>query len=127
MQILYCCGCEKAVQPRLTDGEEIYPHRKDLFSLPFWKCDDCGNYVGCHHKTKNRTNPLGCIPTKAIKVVRRNIHEILDPLWRSEKYTRKGLYALISDEFGWKYHTASIKSAEEGWKIYEFIAELEQS
>ena len=80
-----CCGCQKKVEARLTDGSEIYPHRKDLYSLPFWKCDVCGNFVGCHHKTKNRTRPLGCIPTPEIKNARKHIHAILDPLWQSGK------------------------------------------
>ena len=79
---IYCCGCNKDTAARLTNGEEIYPHRKDLYSLPFWKCDQCGNYVGCHHKTKNQTKPLGCIPTQEIKNIRKKIHTVLDPLWK---------------------------------------------
>lgn len=60
---IYCTGCGKDVQARLTDGAERYPHRPDLYELPFWKCDTCGNYVGCHHKTRAPTKPLGCIAT----------------------------------------------------------------
>lgn len=118
---LYCCGCESKVKPRLTSGEEIYPHRKDLYSLPFWKCDGCGNYVGCHHKTKNRTRPLGCIPTREIMNARKHIHAILDPLWQSKGHKRSKLYQKISDRFGWKYHTANIRSVEEAREIYRFI------
>lgn len=61
---IFCCCCENDVHARLTDGREIYPHRHDLYSLPFWRCDGCGNHVGCHHKTKDRTRPLGVIPTR---------------------------------------------------------------
>ena len=47
MREILCCGCGgEKVQARLTHGSEIYPHRKDLYSLPFWKCDACGNFVG---------------------------------------------------------------------------------
>ena len=56
---IYCTGCEKNVNARLTDGKERYPHRQDLYELPFWVCDNCGGYVGCHHKTNQRTKPLG--------------------------------------------------------------------
>ena len=70
MTKIWCCGCGKEVDARLTDGAEVYPHRRDLASLPFWKCDACGNFVGCHHKTRERTKPLGCIPTPEIKDVR---------------------------------------------------------
>lgn len=77
---IHCCECGNDVDARLTDGREIYPHRLDLFSLPFWKCDKCKNFVGCHHKTKYRTKPLGCIPTPEIKNARKQIHSLLDPL-----------------------------------------------
>lgn len=117
-----CCGCRKdRVKARLTDGREVYPHRKDLADLPFWKCDDCRNFVGCHHKTKNRTKPLGCIPTKEIKNARQHIHKILDPMWQGGWRKRSELYARISERFGWKYHTAQIRTVEEAREIYKFI------
>ncbi len=70
---IFCCGCKADVRARLTSGKEIYPHRSDLSSLPFWRCDGCGNFVGCHHKTKDRTRPLGCIPTPEIKEERQRV------------------------------------------------------
>jgi len=121
--LIRCCGCEKKVDARLTDGGEIYPHRPDLKSLPFWKCDACGNYVGCHHKTKNRTQPLGCIPTPEIKNARQHIHKLLDPIWQSGKMKRKEIYKILSDRLGWKYHTANIRSVEEAREVYRIIQE----
>ena len=118
---IYCCECKKEVDARLTDGAEIYPHRPDLHTLPFWKCDSCKNYVGCHHKTKNRTKPLGCIPNQQIKNARKKIHKILDPLWRSGRVDRKALYNAISEHIGWTYHTAKIRSIADARKIYRFI------
>ncbi len=118
---IYCCGCGEKVQARLTDGSEIYPHRQDLYSLPFWKCDTCGNYVGCHHKTKNRTTPLGCIPTPELKNARSQIHHLLDPIWQRGKMERKEIYKKLSDELGWKYHTAQIRSVEEARKVYRIV------
>lgn len=121
---LYCCGCEDKVKARLTNGSEIYPHRQDLSKLPFWKCDKCKNFVGCHYKTKNRTAPLGCIPTKELKNARKHIHLVLDPLWKSGKFTRNGLYKQISVRFEWKYHTAKIRNIEEAREIYRFVKSL---
>ncbi len=118
---IYCCECKKEIEAKLTDGGEIYPHRQDLRDLPFWKCDTCGNYVGCHHKTEHRTKPLGCIPNNEIKNARKEIHNILDPLWKSGRVDRKILYAEISKHIGWKYHTAKIRDIEEARKIYRFI------
>lgn len=118
MTAIYCCGCQQDVTPRLTDGGEIYPHRPDLKDLPFWKCDACGNFVGCHHKTKNRTKPLGCIPTPEIKNARQHIHRVIDPLWQSGRFRRKDLYRALSDRLGWKYHTAEIRTMEDARDAY---------
>lgn len=120
---IWCCACNREVDARLTDGGEIYPHRKDLESLPFWSCDECANFVGCHHKTKNRTAPLGCIPTPEIKEARKHIHALIDPIWQSGKMGRKDLYAAISERIGWTYHTAKIRSVEEARKIYRIARE----
>lgn len=117
---LYCCGCSKKVTARLTDGAEIYPHRPDLSDLPFWKCDKCGNYVGCHHKTEDRTRPLGCIPTNEIKNARKHIHRILDAKWSNPKQ-RKAIYQRLSDKLGRKYHTANIRTIDEARRVYRLI------
>ncbi len=122
---LYCCGCGVKVEARLTSGAEIYPSRKDLFLLPFWKCDTCKNYVGCHHKMKaNPTQPLGCIPTKELRYARKHIHRILDPLWKTGAKSRNAIYAELTRTLGWKYHTANIRSIEEARKVYKVVRKL---
>jgi len=118
---IYCCQCEKKVKARLTTGKEIYPHRADLANLPFWICDECINFVGCHHKTRNSTQPLGVIPTLEIKEARKHIHALLDPIWKSGKMNRTQLYALLSEKIGWTYHTAKIRSIEEARIIYKIV------
>lgn len=111
---IYCCGCSSHVEARLTDGKEVYPHRRDLYRIPFWKCNTCGNTVGCHHKTTNPTQPLGCIPTPALKIARMEIHKILDPLWKTRGMKRSEIYSKIAKEMAIsKYHTAQIRSLEE--------------
>lgn len=112
---------------RLTSGAEIYPHRDDLATLPFWKCDACGNYVGCHHKTGNPTEPLGNIPTPELRKARNHIHAILDPLWKTKRFKRKEIYRLISDHMGFGYHTAKLRTIEEARKAYKFIKEIANS
>lgn len=122
---IYCCGCQAEVDARLTDGGEVYPHRTDLHGLPFWKCDACGNHVGCHHKTKDRTRPLGNIPTKELKNARQHIHRILDPIWQQGKMPRGKVYATLARELGLKeYHTAEIKTVEEARKVYAVVKGL---
>lgn len=121
---LYCCACQDDVEAVLVTGKEIYPHRPDLHSMPFWKHEACGNFVGCHHKTKNRTAPLGCIPSPEIKDARKHIHALLDPLWQSGKIGRKEIYAEISAKVGWKYHTAKTRSIDEARTAYKVIQDI---
>ena len=115
---IHCCACTREVDARLTDGREIYPHRPDLRSLPFWRCDACGNFVGCHHKTKNRTEPLGCIPTAELKEARKKLHALIDPIWQSGKMGRRELYAAMSRDLGWEYHTAKTRTMDEARAAY---------
>lgn len=124
---IYCVQCEKKVSARLTDGKEIYPPRRDLHKLPYWKCDTCGNHVGCHHRTDKPTRPLGIISTKDLRKARGEIHEILDPLWRTGRYTRKQLYTYLSKKLGRQYHTAKIVSMDEARKVWGWVKELEKN
>lgn len=118
-RLMRCCGCNgDKVEARLTNGAEIYPHRPDLHNLPFWKCDACGNFVGCHHKTADRTRPLGCIPTPELKQARQQIHRLIDPYWKAKRVNRSALYAAMSEKLGWKYHTAMIRSVDEAREVY---------
>jgi hypothetical protein len=118
------------VDARLTSGAEIYLHRPDLAHIPFWKCDGCGNYVGCHWKTPDRTRPLGNILTREIMEARKHIHAILDPLWKTTKCKakakgqRRKIYAQISNRIGKQYHTGEIKSAEEAREVYQIIQDI---
>lgn len=124
---IYCCGCAATVEARLTTGAEIYSHRPDLKSLPFWKCDTCGSYCGCHHKTNNPTYPIGTLSTKELRNARMHIHKILDPIWQSGVLSRKEVYSKISKALGKNYHTAEIRSVEEARKIYVVVSEMSKT
>lgn len=122
---IFCCGCQSDVEARLTSGKETYSHRRDLHSLPFWKCDTCGNFVGCHHKTKNRTRPLGVIPTQELKAERQKIHKVIDPLWQSGRAGRGQLYGMIAHLIGVEeYHTADIRTVEQAREVQRVAQEL---
>lgn len=123
---IYCCGCRKKVKARLTNGMEVYPHRPDLHDLPFWFCDACRNFVGCHNKTSERTKPLGCIPTPELKNARKHIHALIDPIWLSGRMGRRELYEAISREIGWKYHTAKIRTIDEAREVYRVARKYAQ-
>lgn len=116
---IFCCGCQSDVQARLTDGGEIYPHRSDLASLPFWRCDTCGNYVGCHHKTKDRTRPLGVIPTPELRKARGHVHGLIDPIWKSGRMSRSAVYEAVATHMGIKeYHSGELRTVEDAREAY---------
>lgn len=126
-RLIYCCGCERNVRARLTDGREIYPGRKDLRNVPFWKCDNCFNHVGCQYKsTSEKTKPLGCIATKEIAKLRGQIHRKLDVLWREGRLRRDEVYRRLSKAIGYSYHTANIRSIDEAHRVIELLEELHQ-
>lgn len=118
---IYCCKCQEEVDARLTDGLEIYPHRPDLKKLPFWKCDACGNYVGCHHKTKKRTQPLGVIPSPKIRQLRTVIHANMDPLWKKYGYKRNHIYSAVSNKIGYSFHTSELRTVKDCLTVLSII------
>lgn len=123
---IYCTGCEEDVEARLTDGAERYPHRPDLADIIFWKCDTCGNYVGCHHKTSTPTKPLGVIATRPLLEARKKIHALLDPLWKSKKIKRGQAYAYVSKRLGYNYHNGEIRTIDEARTVYQIVAQLKE-
>jgi len=122
-----CCACGKPVDAVLTTGAVIYPHREDLSSLPFWQCPYCDNYVGCHYKTKDRTKPLGIIPTQKLRKSRAEIHALIDPVWQKGILTRKDVYEKISELVGYPFHTAEIASTEEAERVIQLLNSTRRS
>jgi zinc-finger-containing domain len=118
-----CTGCDAKVNARLTDGREIYPNRPDLARKHFWRCDACGNYVGCHGNSREHA-PLGAIPTPELRNARGHVHAILDPLWQSGRFRRADLYARLTEQLGWHYHTAQIRSVGEARTVYRLVQEI---
>lgn len=112
---IFCACCDKQVKAELVYGSTVYPHRKNLHKLPFWRCPLCLNYVGCHHKTNNPTKPLGCIVGPKVKALRLKIHRELDPIWKSGIMTRRQVYKYMSGAVREEFHTAScVKTVEDG-------------
>ncbi len=121
---IYCTGCQEIVEARLTDGAEIYPGREDLAAVPFWICDVDKSFVGTHHKTKQRTLPMGYLATPEILKWRKIIHGIMDPLWQTGKTSRGAIYTHITNTLGRPYHTGEIWSVEEAQRVYEIVKAL---
>lgn len=118
--MLYCVQCKDEVKPIKTNGKEIYPHRKDLYHLTFYKCPQCSNYVGCH---KGTNTPLGCIPTKELKQARIKAHNYMDSFWKSGRVKRSKIYKTLTEHFGYEYHNGNTKSVQECEEAIKVIKE----
>jgi hypothetical protein len=123
MRLIYCIECKSEKQCSMISGDVAYPHRKDLKVKNFWQCPSCLNFVGTHNKGMS-TKPLGCIPNKEMKTARMHIHSILDPIWKKKYMSRSDVYKKVSEQLGYKYHTAEIKCINEARKIYSIVREL---
>ena len=93
-----CDYCQK--EAKLVKGDIIYPHRKDLYNLNFWHCEDCDAYVGCHKKNdkynKKGTEPLGRLANQNLRSLKSQAHKVFDPYWRNGNKSRKECYAQLS-------------------------------
>jgi len=77
-----CASCGSH-NTKLVTGEDIYPHRPDLYSKFFWRCE-CGAYCGCHNTKKgNYRRPLGRPADKELRAARGHCHRVFDPLWKN--------------------------------------------
>lgn len=79
---------------KLVTGKEVYPHRKDLFSLTFYQCKPCEAFVGTH---KGTTNPLGRLANARLRKAKSAAHRAFDPLWRLGDMKRKEAYKWLAE------------------------------
>lgn len=93
-----CPKCN--VESRMTNGREIYPHRKDLYTKTFYKCDVCLGYVGCHPKS---TRPLGTPANAELRKARNSVHALIDPIYKAsphKKGARSNMYEYMANAMG---------------------------
>lgn len=122
-ECIYCCKCEKKVMAVAITGQDIYPHRPDLYEKIFFQCPTCKNYVGTHKVSKHPQSgqPLGSIPTPELRKLRYEIHSLLDPLWRNKFVSRDFLYNHMSNVVQREFHVSQINSEEEARLILEEV------
>jgi hypothetical protein len=62
-----------------VNGSILYEHMNDMGAKTFWKCTPCAAWVGCHIGTEV---PLGRLANAELRALKRQTHELFDPLWR---------------------------------------------
>ena len=94
-----CPYCENDAE--LVTGQDVYPHRWDLASLKFWRCQPCGAYVGCHKRNRKyggkRDEPLGRLADAELRKAKSRAHRAFDPRWKGgPQWARKEAYAWLA-------------------------------
>lgn len=114
--VIYCCCCNRLQSCSMVTGSDIYgPDTKYAWTY-FYRCPDCGGYVGVSHTYE----PLGTIPTPEIRALRMQIHNVIDPLWRTGKLKRTEVYRQMTKLLGCgEYHTALLSTVEVAEKALE--------
>lgn len=99
----------------LVKGDKIYPHRKDLYTLNFWYCDNQHDpaYVGCHkisvkHK-RTGIEPLGRLADSELRNWKSKAHTAFDPLWKEGK---KKHFTSRTKAYHWLANTLNIEKHE---------------
>lgn len=98
-----CPYCKKVAGP--TTGQQIYPHREDLWNLNFYECRPCKARVGCH---KGTWAPLGAPAKGELRWARKAAHEAFDQLWRrkmaregcNQRVAREAAYLWLGEQLG---------------------------
>lgn len=125
---IFCVECDKYITAKLVTGAMIYEDSPKVARDKFWMCNSCKNYVGCHkNANKNKLKPLGVIANKDLRKIRMMIHEIIDPIWREEKMKRGEVYAIISNELGYKYHTGELNSIDEADRVLRIAQNIQEN
>lgn len=85
----------------LVTGDVIYADfvSAEVAHALFWQCAPCDAYVGTHRNSK-RAAPFGTLANKELRTMRRRVHSLLDPLWRSGEMARPEAYAWLATRLG---------------------------
>lgn len=119
MKCQYCYS-----EARMVTGEKIYPHRRDLYHLSFFYCDNSHDpaYVGTHKDGK----PLGTLADSETRTARSLAHRSFDKIWKDKLLSRSDAYAVLSKHMNLppeKTHIGmfNVEQSEEVVKISEDI------
>lgn len=93
-----CPYCGKEAE--WVDNSVIYGRRYGK-SYMMWICRPCDARVGCHQNTKK---PLGTLANKELREARMKAHAVVDPLWKSHRFSRGHVYQMLFDAFGAPVH-----------------------
>lgn len=120
----FCVECDKTINPKLVRGYEVYKNRPDLAKLYFYKCVECGNFVGCVGRTKK---PLGnVIANKEVKDKRTQIHTKYTAIINSGIADRDQLNDILCVAIKKNsFRIANLRTKEQFETVYKILDEIE--
>jgi len=88
------------------------PSEEETLKRSFWVCVPCEAYVGTHKRNAqyglDGTEPLGPLANRKLRRKRLNLHNMMDPVWKKLKWSRKRLYKWLADRLGISTETCHI-------------------
>lgn len=95
----------------LVSGLAVYPHRRTLWAMKFYKCEPCDAWVGCHPPANGRgggqgdgTVPMGRLANAELRAAKQAAHAAFDPIWQSApkgtRQARRGAYKWLAQRLG---------------------------
>lgn len=95
---------------QLVSGQRVYPERSDLHHKPFYYCEPCQAWVGCHPGT---TKPLGSAANYQLRKARQSAHAAFDPLWRlMTGFSRQGSQSARKAAYRWLANSLGVAPAD---------------
>ena len=91
---VFCPYC--GAKAKLVDSAIVYGQS---YGMIYLCCNYpvCDAFVGTHKKS---LKPLGTLANAELRVLRKEAHSSFDPLWQSDKLSRKEAYAWLAQQLG---------------------------
>lgn len=122
-----CCGDDLVT---LASNSAIYG--REYGDWPYvYLCMVCGAFVGCH---PHSIYPLGTMTDNVTRSMRRALHAMVDPLWKSGARSRGEVYGLLARLMnfprGRRFHVGELSreeclQANEAFRAWETAADFE--
>lgn len=104
-----CCGDDLVV---LVGNEVVYGRECGDWPV-IYLCMACGAFVGCH---PHSVYPLGLMADDETRSLRRALHAMIDPTWKSGLRSRGEVYGLMAGLMGFgperRFHVGELTREE---------------
>lgn len=106
--------CDNCQEPLVTITNNHVVYGKNFGEWPMiYLCMSCGAFCGCHPFS---VFPLGLMANDETRALRRSLHAMIDPLWKSGGWSRNEVYWLMAGLMGFtqerRFHIGELSYEE---------------